>query len=481
MYRMNLLKYGVTPSPHFTPLYPFETAANIYQLAGDRHVLNNAPGIWQSSSSVFDSVELAWQRYFIDHTPNGSLIRNNSLFEALRTGEKDYLLLHITPSYELIRESGLLYPSGGSLGSTVYCVPAHDDGTVHNLINFILNYEIPQSHKVRGITGKRPQVLAISVAAESYRRANMELAGLDHLLLGTLQSEIYEDFLREADVKPAQQHALEENICSRIRDNIAFLNLCTEYDLEALPAVSFFELFSNLLRTSPFFGYLYFEVLVEYVALFQDDAATKALRGYGEFNNHNHKKMIFEVATHLLSSFKLIEFNSPVLLFADYLQSKSDQGICIPHFEREHFLNFMKWRIAQVIRYKIMQRTPITDRDSFQDLCQSHPSLIGQMIRTEIALSQELKSIAYVYDILRADAIRLFWNKNNILFPYNAIIPKGEVGINPSFKGLDYRIYEASIDKAHNKVRLEKETGIRLAEELINPALSTLRFQQVKV
>jgi hypothetical protein len=137
----------------------------------------------------------------------------------------------------------------------------------------------------------------------------------------------------------------------------------------------------------------------------------------------------------------------------------------------------MKWRLAQVVRYKILQRTAVEGNGSFQELCNTHPGLMGHMIRTEIAQSSELKDVAYVYDILRANKIRKFWTANNILFPYNAIIPKGEVGINPSFSGLNYQIYEAMIDKASNKVEIGSKTDIRLANELINPALSTLRFQ----
>jgi hypothetical protein len=315
---MNLFTYGVTLSPQFTPDYPFETKASVHQAPAktvvDSHYLT---GPWQPIAAQFDPIELAWQHYFANETPNGSLIKSNSLFESIQSGQ-DYVLLHITPSYDLIRQSGLLYPSGGSLGSTVYCVPLHSDGSVHNLINFILDYEIPQSHKARGITDKSPKLLAISINKDTYSKANLELGGLDHLLLGNLQCDIYEEFLRDANVTAEHQRDLEKRMLARVRRNAGFFNLCNEYNLSSVSDSHFFESFNELLRSNPFFGYVYFEVLVEYAALFQNDQVTRDLKEQGEFNNHNHKKMIFEVADHLLSSFKLIEFRSSVERFGLY-------------------------------------------------------------------------------------------------------------------------------------------------------------------
>lgn len=470
---MTPINYGVTPSKQFTPSFPFIDNNDIFcpspSFSGD------LPEPWNSCRETLDPFELTWQKYFIENTPNGDLIGDNSLFESY-LASKDQILLHITPAYDKIIESGLLYPSGGSLGSSVYCVPLRGDRIPHNLIDFILNYEIPNSHLARKISMKESKILAITVSQESFSNINMEMSGMDHLQLGEIQSKIYDAFIQESNLDKSIQNELEQQISKRAQESIAFLNLCVEYKLNHVTNVEFFSQFSSLLTKNPFFGYVYFEVLVEYVTLHQNDEMTLALKAKGEINNHNHKKMIFEVSSNLLSSFKLIEFNPSIQEFSNYLERKSQQNQIIIDFDNGHFLHFMKWRLAEVVRSKIMRSNVIKNTD-FDNLRYEHPSLVGQMIRTEIALSSKLREVAYIYDILRAKEIRNFWTSNNILFPYNAIVPKGEVGINPSYKDLKYKINDVTYDKTSKRVRLGDELNVRLATELINPSLSTLRFQ----
>lgn len=55
-------------------------------------------------------------------TPNGRLLRQNSLFDALN-GNGTLHLLHVTHALEQINEQGFLYPSGGCLVGSIYCAP----------------------------------------------------------------------------------------------------------------------------------------------------------------------------------------------------------------------------------------------------------------------------------------------------------------------------------------------------------------------
>lgn len=472
---MNFINYGVTPSKQFTPSFPFIDRADIFSPCPLHSFTEGVPEPWSSCRDTLDPVELSWQKYFIENTPNGNLIGSNSLFESLLTG-KDQVLLHITPAYDKILASGLLYPSGGSLGSSVYCIPLREDGIPHNLIDFILDYEIPQSHLARDIPMKESKILAITVSRESFQDMNMEISGMDHLQLGEVQSKIYDAFIIESNINKPIRDRFQQHISRRAKESSAFLNLCVEYRLDQVSDTEFFEQFSRLLAANPFFGYVYFEVLVEYVTLHQNDEMTRALKSRGEINNHNHKRMIFEVSPNLLTSFKLIEFKPAIQEFCDYLEKKAQQHQIIIDFDKEHFLKFMKWRLAKVIRSKIMRCNNVKDTN-FDDLRANHPSLAGHMIRTEIALSPELREVGYIYDKLRAKKIRNFWTANNILLPYNAIIPKGEVGINPSYKGLKYKINDVTYDKISRRIKIGDELNVRLATDLINPSLSTLRFQ----
>jgi hypothetical protein len=52
--------------------------------------------------------------------PNGSLLRDNSFFDSLKTNQNKIYLLHITKDIEKIKRSSTLYPSAGCLIGSIY-------------------------------------------------------------------------------------------------------------------------------------------------------------------------------------------------------------------------------------------------------------------------------------------------------------------------------------------------------------------------
>ncbi len=66
--------------------------------------------------------EFLWREKLISESPNGQLITQNSFFETLKKSSKIYLA-HITYNLDKILANKRIFPSGGCLTGSIYCVP----------------------------------------------------------------------------------------------------------------------------------------------------------------------------------------------------------------------------------------------------------------------------------------------------------------------------------------------------------------------
>ena len=49
-----------------------------------------------------------------------------------------------------------------------------------------------------------------------------------------------------------------------------------------------------------------------------------------------------------------------------------------------------------------------------------------------------------------------YWNQMNIAIPFNGVIPKGEIGVNPGYANLKYRIYQGKITDNNGLILLNQ-------------------------
>ncbi len=65
----------------------------------------------------------------------------------------------------------------------------------------------------------------------------------------------------------------------------------------------------------------------------------------------------------------------------------------------------------------------------------------------------------------------------NIAIPFNGIIPKGEVGINPAHPGLNYKTYSSKVvrENGHMYLDLKKELDLDIAPKLVDPKFTSMR------
>ncbi|NCN58511.1 hypothetical protein COW99_00650 [Candidatus Roizmanbacteria bacterium CG22_combo_CG10-13_8_21_14_all_38_20] len=256
---------------------------------------------------------------------------------------------------------------------------------------------------------------------------------------------------------------------------MSFLALCREYDLESVGIEQFENFFNEALQSLHILGHCFFETILEYVSLFQDDPQSKRLAEQGELNTYNYFKLVFDLSPQLYTKFRLERFKPKLTEVAAYLQDASNQGKIIESFSQDHFYDFMKWRIAQYIRRRVLGSGALPKPDAhLEEYLRLNPNLVGHIIHRDIRQRTDNQGYHINYEQIRASKLWSYWTEKKILFPYNALLPKGEIGINPKYENLKYRVHRASLDN-EGRITLEEELGIKIVDKIIPSKLSVLR------
>jgi len=258
-----------------------------YHLWADAHAFFDSALIPSASDHTVPLVAktAAWDRRLAEDTPNGHLLRQNALFEAL-SGNGKLHLLHVTHALEEISQQGVLYPSGGCLVGSIYCAPLTptDRGLrMHNLGSYVLTKEAPAILSKLGVTDRvpTPLIFEIDTPPQVYRG----LAGVDYLRLGLIHLRIYSHL--EYLLSKNERHQLRETVVSRVKNSAAFLATATgvAYRGHRVDAEPFLRLLDETIPRLPILGYLYFEAVAEYLMLHSTSRRTRRLAELGELNN----------------------------------------------------------------------------------------------------------------------------------------------------------------------------------------------------
>ncbi|OGK64555.1 hypothetical protein A2313_00905 [Candidatus Roizmanbacteria bacterium RIFOXYB2_FULL_41_10] len=470
--RLDRLRYGHVLSMSNVEGYPTLPLSKNQFGAALNPEINPLMSLFENDpiSKSIDPVEVAWQYHLVNETPNGHLFKHNRLFDQINKGD-GLTLIHITPNLDQIMNGNkTLYASGGCLGASVYTVPLRTDGRIHNLSKFILNDQIPSNPKFNKL-----DVLAITLDPESCNGANMEENWLDYLRFGSLHSEVFLGLVQNGSILKQDIDVIEREIQQELLGVDSFLKLCVDYNLEAVDEVNFEELFRIAIETMPELGNPYFEVILEYIALYQDDTETEKLAAEGELNTWNYFRMIFDLVPTLYSGFHLQKFKPTLGQLADYLTQASIKGRIFRHFSRDHFFSFMKWRLAQYIRRRMLGNQQVPSATlSLDGLISANPSILGHMLHRQMRNNPNLATQYYLYESTRARRIWEYWNQKHILTPMNALLPKGEVGINPTYPGIKYKIHRCYVDE-NDMVYPEEKLDITIANKLVLQDKSVLR------
>ncbi|MFK0233474.1 hypothetical protein [Streptomyces vinaceus] len=409
-------------------------------------------------------------------TPNGRLLRDNALFRAL-SGDGKLHLLHVTHALEQISEHGTLYPSGGCLVGSVYCAPlttTERGFRMHNLGEYILTKEAP-AFSAKAMTPKRtptPLIFEVTLPPQAYRG----LAGVDYLRLGSIHLQIYSRL--EYLLSKTERHQLRETTVSRIKNSTAFLALAAAvaYQGAAVQPDRFLRLLDETIPRLPILGYVYFEALAEYLMLHSTAPDTRGRAEYGEFDNWLYKEMLFASFPDMAGKFDLAKFRpSPTGLAA--LLARID-----PSLNARHAHSYLTERISHLVAARLFTPGQVPEawhrtRWEFDGLSTQLGPLLGHLIHRELRTFGRYPDFYFYFDQHKALQAWNYWNHMDIITPFNGTIPKGEIGINPAYPDLEYRVWRAEQDEA-GRLQPAEELDLTIAPRLVDIKYTLMRNNQ---
>ncbi|GII94397.1 hypothetical protein [Sinosporangium siamense] len=219
-----------------------------------------------------------WRSYLLQHTPNGWLLGAGSQLETLASGQPIYLM-HTTAYLEAIRASSQIYQAPGCMVGALYCVlltPGPSGLRPHNLGSWLL---ANKSHR---------NALVFEVAPGGPVPAK----GIDYLRLGNVHLATYQD--HRAFLTPAEDNQLRSSAVQRIRQADSVLDMLLAVACGAdTPPDRVLNQLASVVPMVPFLGYLYFEVISEYLMLHSTGPRTRACAEAGEMNTLLSKDLAF--------------------------------------------------------------------------------------------------------------------------------------------------------------------------------------------
>ncbi|OGM25840.1 hypothetical protein A2962_00330 [Candidatus Woesebacteria bacterium RIFCSPLOWO2_01_FULL_39_61] len=429
----------------------------------------------REDDSLENQLELDWRRKVITESPNGKLLIDNSFFRDLKNKNKIYLA-HITSNLSIIKKTKVIYSSGGCLIGSIYCAPITNDGNrlrIHNLGKYILEKEAPIITK----EDFTPDVLVFEFELDL--EAHNNLIGIDYLRLGKIHFEIYKDL--EYLLSSNERFNLYQTILSKVKKSLDFLILCSDFRLTAqdIDPDEFSRLLIHSIQNLSILGYLYFEVVSEYLMLYQDSNISKKYSDLGEFYNPVYKDLMYSLRPDLKGDGKLSSFSPSFEELISYAKANK----IFKHLNTKHFKEYLTERLLYLINLRLfnLEEELIDWRKfewSFENLALKAKKLVGHLIHRELRNFGRYPSFYFYFDQTKALQIWNYWNHMDIAIPFNGVFPKGEVGINPAYPDLNYKIYLGKVtnDSQFSYVDLEDEIDLS-----IEPRLVDLRHTQMRI
>lgn len=441
--------------------------AHTFYNAFDQIPSDNRPGV--------EKAEYLWHQRLSQETPNGKLLTQNSFFNNLKKSDKVYLN-HTTYNLDKIVESGVIHASGGCLIGSIYCTPLTMTSgglRLHNLGQYIYRKEAPAGNESNN---KILDSLIFEVNLS--KNENNNLIGIDYLRLGNIHFAIFNKLKYLLSSK--ERYDLEETIVSRIKRSNNFLSLSNYlyFSKDKYEKNKYIDLFIETIQDIPFLGYLYFETLSEYLMLHQDSKIAKSYSDIGEFYNQPYKELMYRCIPKLVKNFTLKDFQPRV---SDVFEVIKELG-CIENPDWEQFTDYLFDRLVFYTNSRIFSdlEKPIVWQDiswNFEEMSELFRPLAGHIIHRELRSFGRYPDFYFYFDQLKALEVWNYWNHMNIAIPFNGVIPKGEIGINPAYTDLKYKVYQGRVTERNGFDFIEpvKELKIELIPRLVDLKFSFMR------
>jgi hypothetical protein len=447
--------------------------------SGVSEVVTNVQHLAESDpiSQIADIVEIAWRHYLAFETPNGGLFFDNALYRTLIAGHP-MVLIHVTPAFNRIMKSGVIKPSGGCLGASIYTAPLTPDGRLHNLTRFVKQEQIEGNI----FFPKKTDLLLIEFPAQEFR-PNL-LSGVDYLKYGPMQWETFKLFHQERRISHEVAMEITDHFKNQLTPEVVnFLRLCSRHrQIGLVPTSEFEEAFRIAQADFKYLGYPLFEAMTEYICMYQNDEESRRLKDAGELNTHNYFTLAFAVRPELYKGFNLKWFNPSFTDMAEKIEWMAKKGRGILNFDRNHFFEFLKWRTTQHIRKsmglvsegQVLTTPPLTNIEELVAFGDKFPGLAGHITRCALRADPARECDHHYYEQIRAQKIWENWNETNTVFVMNSILPKGEVGFNLT-TNVPYKMYKGEVTPEGRVVKSSNHLDLCIPASIIRASESALR------
>ncbi|MET8506872.1 hypothetical protein ABZV60_19785 [Streptomyces sp. NPDC004787] len=396
----------------------WEHAHTDYTVPAQRHI----------PASLAES-ESDWREYLEHSTPNGWLIQGNAMTEALLSGKPMYLL-HVTRDIDAIRTSRQLHVSTGCLVGALYCSPLtrqRQGLRPHNLGAYLMR--------------TKPSTTPLIV--EVIPDAPIRPKGVDYLHLGPIHLRTYLRY--ESLLTPAEHDQVDHAVMAGLRAAAGFLDVALRNATgRATAAPEFINRLSDAVTHMPFLGYLYFEVLSEYLMLHSTTTETQEYAQAGELNNWLYKRLAHAAIDGMDQLFDLARFHPPhhrLLQLVEGVEPSLAPGAA------EYVRRRLSHLFARTALHPSQDAASITFQGAdLPTLREAAPGLIGHTVFREIRYLPRYPQLYHCFEKAKALEAWDYWNSQGIPTPFNGILPKGEIGMNPVYPRSAVRVWEAERD-----------------------------------
>ena len=438
------------------------------------HINNDKMQEYSAYSENSLHSDVGWLRYLTHETPNGSILQKNVLYDTARSN-KAYLA-HVTRSFESITESGRLLSSSGCLVGSIYCTPVIPEGDklrLHNLGEYIFHKEAPK------FSEDEEDVALFLIEIEFPFTADTGPVGIDYLNLGMVHFSVFSELSYLLSHEELEE--LKRTAVNAVRKASNLLTLVDEFSAESIEQnfKKFYQLYREAIGALPILGYFFFEVLCEYIALFQKGEKVERYHHLNELYCPNFKDLIFSVCPDLTRSFNLGLFQPD---FDDVINYLKKIGV-VTEKNINSFESYLVKRLQYLITSRFYQTTSYGGavRKSFWQniewdftyLQSQLTPLLGHTIHRLLRNMHRYPNFYLYFDQYKALQVWNYWNHNKIALPYNAVLPKGEIGINPANPYMKYRIFSTKVwqENGFSYVSTEQELPL-----VIEPRLAELNM-----
>ncbi|WP_329468570.1 hypothetical protein [Streptomyces sp. NBC_01431] len=370
--------------------------------------------------------ETDWQRRLLHDTPNGWLLTDNTMTETLTSGRPIHLM-HTTTALDDIRRSGQLHVSSGCLVAALYCAPLTPESAglrPHNLGAYLLQ--------------TKPHTRTLTIEVTPARPAPAK--GIDYLRLGCIHLRTYlqhRSFLTETE-DARLRHTAEQ----QIRRTAPFLDLLlANASGTRTPPAAFVDQLAAAVPGLPFLGYLYFEVLSEYLMLHSTSPETRTCAAAGEMNNRLYKRLAFSAVTGMDKLFDLSRFHPSHTLLCELIARIEPHLVSnAAAYTRDRLAHLF----AAIALAPHQDVTAYSFREAmFDELALTAPALLGQSVFREMRILDRYPQLYLAFEQAKALPAWSYWNGNGIATPFNGFLPKGEIGVNPAYPDAEIKVWLA--------------------------------------